>query len=69
MALQPACAADEFFDSDAQTPSPITDRFALQASFFHASVATDLRLDNPGLPASGTTLSGTRDLGFQTFLQ
>ncbi|MGC1458881.1 MAG: hypothetical protein WA825_11430 [Steroidobacteraceae bacterium] len=60
-----AHAADDFFDSDAQTPSPITDHFALRASFFHAAVETDLRLDDPGVPLSGTALSGTRDLGFK----
>jgi hypothetical protein len=63
--LQPAHAADDFFDSDAQTPSPITDRFAFRASFFHATVSTDLRLDPPGDPLGGTSLSGTRDLGFK----
>jgi hypothetical protein len=62
---QPAHAADDFFDTDAQTPSPITDKFALRASFFHATVETDLRLDEPGVPLSGTALSGARDLGFR----
>jgi hypothetical protein len=62
---QSAHAADDFFDSDAQTPSPITDHFALRASFFHASVETDLRVDEPGVPLSGTALSGARDLGFR----
>jgi hypothetical protein len=66
LVLQPAHAADDFFENDAQTPSPITDRFAFQASFFHASVATDLRLDPPGDPMGGTALSGTRDLGFKS---
>lgn len=62
---QPAHAADDFFDSEAQTPSPITDHFALRASFFHAKVETDLRVDDPGVPLSGTALLGTRDLGFR----
>lgn len=62
---QPAHAADDFFGRDAQTPSPITDHFALRASFYHAAVQTDLRLDEPGVPLSGTALSGTRDLGFR----
>ena len=65
LVLQPAHAADDFFESDAQTPSPITDLFALRASFFHATVATDLRLDPGGDPLGGTALSGTRDLGFK----
>jgi hypothetical protein len=65
MALQSAHAADDFFESDAQTPSPITDRFALQASFFHAAVNTELRADPPGQPLGGTNLSGTTDLGFR----
>jgi hypothetical protein len=65
LALQPAHAADDFFESDAQTPSPITDRFALQASFFHASVNTELRADPPGQPLGGTNLSGATDLGFR----
>jgi hypothetical protein len=63
--LQPAHAADDFFESDAQTPSPITDIFAFRASFFHATVNTDLRLDPGGDPLGGTALSGTRDLGFK----
>jgi hypothetical protein len=63
--LQPAHAADDFFQNDAQTPSPITDFFALRASFFHATVSTDLRLDPPGVPLGGTALSGTQDLGFK----
>jgi hypothetical protein len=66
MMWQSAHAADDFFDSDAQTPSPITDHFALRASFFHAAVQTDLRLDPPGVPLGGTPLSGTRDLGFRS---
>jgi hypothetical protein len=65
VALQPAHAADDFFESDAQTPSPITDRFALQASFFHASVDTQLRADPPGDPQGGTHLTGATDLGFR----
>ncbi|HEY4339765.1 MAG TPA: hypothetical protein VGM97_07460 [Steroidobacteraceae bacterium] len=65
LVLQPAHAADDFFDNDAQTPSPITDHFALRASFFHAKVETDLRLDPGADPLGGTALSGTRDLGFK----
>jgi hypothetical protein len=62
---QPAHAADDFFDSDAQTPSPITDHFALQASFLHAAAQTALRLDPPGIPLGGTPLLGAQDLGFK----
>ena len=65
LGMRPAHAADDFFDSDAQTPSPITDFFALRASFFHAAVKTDLRLDPPNVPLGGTNLSGTQDLGFR----
>ncbi len=61
----PARAADDFFTGDAQTPSPITDRFALRASFIHDTVHTDLRLDPPGQSAGGTPLNGTKDLGFR----
>src|ERR1700722_18361298 len=32
-AWRPTWAADDFFDDDAQTPSPITDRMALSPSF------------------------------------
>jgi hypothetical protein len=63
--LQPAHAADDFFESDAQTPSPITDLFAFRASFIHATVHTDLRLDPGADPLGGTALSGTHDLGFK----
>src|SRR5665213_3123232 len=64
-AVRPACAADDFFTSDAQTPSPITDRFALRASFIHDTVSTELRLDPPGQSSGGTALSGTKDLDFR----
>jgi hypothetical protein len=63
-AVRPARAADDFFSSDAQTPSPITDRFALRASFIHDTVNTELRLDPPGQSSGGTPLS-TKDLGFR----
>jgi hypothetical protein len=63
-AVRPARAAEDFPSGEAQTPSPITDRFALRASFFHASVSTDLRLDPPGQPLAGTPLSGAADLNF-----
>ena len=63
---RPAHAVDAFFDTDAQTPSPITDDFALRVSYFHASVDTTLRLDPPGVPLGGSTLSGSQDLGFKS---
>lgn len=62
--LRPVRAADDFFDSDTLTPSPISDRFALRAGFAHARVDTELRLDPPSQPSGGTRLSGTQDLGF-----
>ena len=63
--VQPARAADDFFDNDVETPSPITDRFSLRASFFDAKVETDLRVDGASIPLSGTVLSGAHDLGFR----
>ena len=65
-AARPARAVDAFFDSDAQTPSPITDYFALRVSYLHASADPELRLDPPGIPLAGTNLSGSRDLGFKS---
>jgi hypothetical protein len=64
--LGSAQAADDFFAQDAQTPSPITDYFSLSASYFHASVNTQLRLDPPGIPMGGTSLSGAQTLGFRS---
>ncbi len=66
VAARSAQAADDFFDEDAQTPSPITDYFAVRASYFYASVNTELRLDPPGIPMGGTNLSGTQTLGFRS---
>lgn len=65
IAARSAGAADDFSDSDAQTPSPITDHFFLRASFIHNKVGTELRLDPPGRPLAGTALSGVPDLGFR----
>jgi hypothetical protein len=53
------------------TPSPITDRFAVEGIFFNPAVSTVLRVDTqspgPGLMGtSGTTLSGERDLGLDS---
>ena len=63
---RPAQAVDAFFDSDAQTPSPITDYFSLRVSYLHASANPELRLDPPGIPLAGTNLSGSQDLGFKS---
>lgn len=49
--------------SGRQISSPITDRFALRASFFAASVDTDLRLDDLRSNTPGTPLSAEGDLG------
>jgi hypothetical protein len=65
---RPACAADAFFDGDAQTPSPITDYFSLRVSYIHASADPELRLDPPAVPLAGTNLSGSQDLGFKSVL-
>src|SRR6202042_3761809 len=56
---------DDFSRGDVETPSPITDYFEFQASFLHAKVNTDLRVDPPGQYQGGTALSGIRDLGFR----
>ncbi len=66
LALQPAQAADDFFDSDAQTPSPITDHFALRASFFHASVDTDSAPGSAGqIRWAAPPCRAPQDLGFK----
>jgi hypothetical protein len=58
-------------DKKRQTPSPITDRFYVQGTFFSPAVTTDLRVDGqspggglPGLP--GTLVSGEKDLGLDS---
>ena len=53
------------------TPSPITDRFAVEGIFFNPAVSTTLRIDaqsqGAGLPGtSGTPVSGERDLGLDS---
>jgi len=58
-------------DKHRMTPSPITDRFAVEGIFFNPAVSTVLRVDTqspgPGLRGtSGTTLSGERDLGLDS---
>lgn len=54
----------------AQDSSPITDRFALRAIFFHPVVTSEVRLDAHGGVTNGgtagTPLSGERDFGFQS---
>jgi hypothetical protein len=62
-------AADGYAADDAYLPrkravsSPITDRFALRATYIPATVHTVLRVDPKGVPLGGTTLSAERDLG------
>ena len=53
------------------TPSPITDRFAVEGIFFNPAVSTNLRIDSqgPGFGApgiSGTPISGERDFGLDS---
>ena len=63
-------AALSFTVAHAQDSSPITDRFALRATFFDPVVSSDVRLDAQGGVTNGgtagTPLSGERDLGFQS---
>ena len=55
-------------DKHRMTPSPITDRFAVEGIFFNPAITTLLRIDSqaPGaglLGTPGTVLSGERDFG------
>jgi hypothetical protein len=54
-------------DKHRMTPSPITDRFAVEGIFFNPAISTTLRIDSQsigGVPGNaGTTLSGERDFG------
>ena len=55
-------------DEHRWTPSPITDRFAVEGIFFNPALSTSLRIDTrsrgPGFPGTtGTFVSGERDLG------
>jgi hypothetical protein len=47
----------------ASTPSPITDRFAIQAAWWRASASTDARIDNTAGITTGTPFSAEQDLG------
>jgi hypothetical protein len=58
-------------DKKRLTPSPITDRFYVQGTFFSPAVTSDLRVDGhspggglPGLP--GTLVNGEKDLGLDS---
>jgi hypothetical protein len=53
------------------TPSPITDRFAVEGIFYNPAISTRLRVDTrspvEGVPGiTGTTLSGERDFGLDS---
>jgi hypothetical protein len=64
LALAPlADAADGYSSKDTANASPITDRFALRAIYFPATLHTVLRLDPNSTPLGGTTLSAEDDLG------
>jgi hypothetical protein len=49
--------------SAASTPSPITDRFAIQAAWWRASVSTDARIDDTAGGTTGTPFSAEQDFG------
>ncbi|HUN27080.1 MAG TPA: hypothetical protein VMU67_12305 [Steroidobacteraceae bacterium] len=55
--------ADGYHAPPGASASPITDRFALRASFELAAARTFLRLDPTGEPYGGTPLAGEHDLG------
>jgi hypothetical protein len=50
--------------SDVYTPSPITDRFAVEGIFYPFYNRTGLRLDPKNMPGGGTPVSAEHDLGF-----
>jgi hypothetical protein len=57
-------------DKKRWTPSPITDRFAVEGMFFNPAISTSLRIDTQspggGLPGTtGTVVSGEKDLGLR----
>ena len=58
-----AAAADGYVPQEGEGTNPITDRFYLRATFWRASVRTQLRIDPTGNPYGGTSLSGENDLG------
>jgi len=58
-------------DKNRWTPSPITDRFAIQGTFFNPAATTQLRVDtqSPGFDipgTTGTTVNGERDFGLDS---
>jgi len=58
-------------DEHRMTPSPITDRFAVEGIFFNPAVTTNLRVDtqSPGFGVPGTTgtpVNGERDFGLDS---
>jgi hypothetical protein len=58
-------------DKHRMTPSPITDRFAVEGIFFNPAVSTTLRVDgqSPGgglMGTTGTILNGERDFGLDS---
>jgi hypothetical protein len=58
-------------DKHRMTPSPITDRFAVEGIFFNPAVSTHLRVDTQspafGIPGiTGTPVSGERDFGLDS---
>ncbi len=59
----PAAAADGYSPHDGPMPDPITDVFYLRATYFQATVRTELRIDPTNQPSAGTQLSGEKDLG------
>jgi hypothetical protein len=46
-----------------QVPSPITDRFAVRASYFDSRLNTSLRVDSTTTGTPGTLVSAEKDLG------
>ncbi len=46
-------------------PSPLTDRFAIRASFFDSSLSTTVRVDDNATGLPGTAVSAERDLGLK----
>jgi hypothetical protein len=48
-----------------EVPSPLTDRFAIRASFFDSALSTTLRVDDSATGTQGTLVSAERDLGLK----
>lgn len=58
-------------DKHRMTPSPITDRFAVEGIFFNPAISTNLRVDaqSPGFGVpglAGTPVNGERDFGLDS---